>query len=90
MSPVNTITPITDTAKFTAELLRNIFTNVQINIPTNPIIKKDPREVRSFEVAYPYIDMIANNKEQIRKVLLIEVVVYMRRIGDKETPRHVE
>jgi hypothetical protein len=42
--------PATESAKFTAELCKNIFTRDIITSPISPIIKNDPAEVRSLLV----------------------------------------
>ena len=61
-------TPINEMAKSRPELFKKIFTKEAIIMPIKPMIKKDPKLVKSRFVVYPYrlmlakIDAVMKNK----------------------------
>lgn len=69
------ITPRKEEAKYTAGLCKKRLTSEVRSNPTSPIKKKEPQEVRSLLVLYPYKLIIPKTAAQTKKVLAIEIVV---------------
>ena len=57
-----------------------------INIPINPMNKKEPHPDRSFFVVYPYKLKAPNAPEVMKKTLATDCPVYCIKIEDSERP----
>ena len=83
---MNTATPMKDVAKWIAGLCSHRLIKDTTIRPIRPMTIKEPIDVKSLLVVYPYKLIEPNTAEQIKKVRTNDWPVYIRPRDDRDIP----